>query len=104
MLYTLCSLHAIAAVYMLSTLCPCCRATMQTLLNANITDLSTLRFGDAKTLPSPDVHLRDGFQAVVRTPPWGSLSFSDACRPLKLQGSRSPCYQDAQHVSKLQRC
>lgn len=36
----------------------------QNLLNANITRASALRFGDAKTLPATDVHLKPGFDAV----------------------------------------
>lgn len=38
--------------------------TPQTLLNANVTRVSTLRYGDAKTLPAIDVHLTEGFDAV----------------------------------------
>jgi len=39
----------------------------QTLLNANITDLSALRYGDAKTLPAIDVLLMDGFDVLTNT-------------------------------------
>jgi hypothetical protein len=37
----------------------------QVLLNANLTDLSTLRYGDAKTLPAIDVLLMDGFDVLT---------------------------------------
>jgi hypothetical protein len=37
----------------------------QVLLNANLTDLSTLRYGDAKTLPAIDVLLMDGFDTLT---------------------------------------
>lgn len=37
----------------------------QTLLNANITQLSTLRYGDAKVIPAIDVMLKDGFDATI---------------------------------------
>lgn len=38
---------------------------MQVLLNANSIQLSALRYGDAKTLPSVDVMLRPGLGSVV---------------------------------------
>lgn len=37
----------------------------QVLLNANLTELSTLRYGDAKTLPAVDVLLENGFDSLV---------------------------------------
>ena len=37
----------------------------QALLNGNITQLSTLRLGDAKSIPAIDVILADGFPAIV---------------------------------------
>jgi hypothetical protein len=37
----------------------------QVLLNANMTDLSTLRYGDAKTLPAIDVLLENGFDSLT---------------------------------------
>lgn len=37
---------------------------LQNLLNGNVTRVSTLRYGDAKTLPAIDVHLKPGFDAV----------------------------------------
>jgi Flavin containing amine oxidoreductase len=37
----------------------------QILLNANLTTLSTLRYGDAKTLPAIDVLLMDGFDTLT---------------------------------------
>lgn len=40
------------------------RVCMQNLLNGNVTRVSTLRYGDAKTLPAVDVHLKPGFDAV----------------------------------------
>lgn len=36
----------------------------QNLLNGNITQLSSLRYGDAKTLPAIDVHFKPGFDAI----------------------------------------
>lgn len=36
------------------------------LLNANATKLSALRYGDAKTLPAVDVHIKPGFDAVPK--------------------------------------
>ncbi len=36
----------------------------QALLNGNLTALSTLRLGDAKSIPAVDVMLRDGFPAL----------------------------------------
>lgn len=38
----------------------------QVLLNGNLTDLSTLRYGDAKTLPALDVFLYNGFDSLVK--------------------------------------
>ncbi|KAL4431128.1 hypothetical protein ABPG75_006384 [Micractinium tetrahymenae] len=38
----------------------------QALLNGNLTALSTLRLGDAKSIPAVDVMLRDGFPSVCR--------------------------------------
>lgn len=38
----------------------------QALLNGNLTDLSTLRYGDAKTLPALDVFLYNGFDSLVK--------------------------------------
>jgi hypothetical protein len=38
----------------------------QTLLNANVTQLSMLRYGDAKTLPAVDVLLQPGYDSVVK--------------------------------------
>lgn len=38
----------------------------QVLLNGNVTNLSTLRYGDAKTLPALDVFLFNGFDALVK--------------------------------------
>jgi len=46
------------------SLAPPPRLIVQTLLNGNVTKLSTLRYGDAKTLPAVDVHLKPGFDAV----------------------------------------
>lgn len=43
---------------------PCLLLLLQNLLNGNVTRVSTLRYGDAKTLPAIDVHLKDGFDAV----------------------------------------
>jgi len=40
------------------------RACVQNLLSGNVTRVSTLRYGDAKTLPAIDVHLKPGFDAV----------------------------------------
>ena len=37
----------------------------QALLNGNVTQLSTLRLGDAKSIPAIDVILADGFPAIV---------------------------------------
>jgi hypothetical protein len=42
----------------------CLLCDHQNLLNANITRASALRYGDAKTLPASDVHLKPGFDAV----------------------------------------
>jgi hypothetical protein len=39
---------------------------LQTLLSGNVTRVSALRYGDAKTLPAIDVHLKDGFDEVPR--------------------------------------
>ncbi|KAI8110878.1 hypothetical protein M9434_004452 [Picochlorum sp. BPE23] len=41
-------------------------ANYQVLLNANLTDLSTLRYGDAKTLPALDVFLYNGFDVLAK--------------------------------------
>ncbi|WPT16956.1 Polyamine oxidase 4 [Picochlorum sp. SENEW3] len=41
-------------------------ANYQVLLNANLTDLSTLRYGDAKTLPALDVFLYNGFDILAK--------------------------------------
>jgi monoamine oxidase len=41
-------------------------ANYQVLLNGNTTNLSTLRYGDAKTLPALDVFLFNGFDALVK--------------------------------------
>lgn len=41
-------------------------ANYQVLLNGNLTDLSTLRYGDAKTLPALDVFLFNGFDILVK--------------------------------------
>lgn len=41
-------------------------ANYQVLLNGNLTDLSTLRYGDAKTLPALDVFLYKGFDILVK--------------------------------------
>lgn len=41
-------------------------ANYQVLLNGNLTDLSTLRYGDAKTLPALDVFLFNGFDVLVK--------------------------------------
>jgi hypothetical protein len=41
-------------------------SSLQTLLNANVTQLSTLRYGDAKTLPAVDVLLQPGYDEVVK--------------------------------------
>lgn len=38
----------------------------QALLNGNLTALSTLRLGDAKSIPAVDVMLRDGFPSLCR--------------------------------------
>ena len=38
----------------------------QVLLNGNLTDLSSLRYGDAKTLPALDVFLYNGFDSLVK--------------------------------------
>lgn len=43
----------------------CCRA-LQNLLSGNVTRVSTLRYGDAKTLPAIDVHIKDGLDAVPK--------------------------------------
>ena len=40
-------------------------ANYQVLLNGNVTDLSVLRYGDAKTLPAQDVFLYNGFDSLV---------------------------------------
>lgn len=40
-------------------------ASYQVLLNGNVTDLSVLRYGDAKTLPALDVFLYNGFDSLV---------------------------------------
>ena len=40
-------------------------ASYQVLLNGNVTDLSVLRYGDAKTLPAEDVFLYNGFDSLV---------------------------------------
>ena len=40
-------------------------ANYQVLLNGNLTQLSTLRYGDAKTLPALDVFLYEGFDSLV---------------------------------------
>lgn len=37
----------------------------QALLNGNVTQLSSMRLNDAKTIPAVDVMLEDGFVAVV---------------------------------------
>jgi hypothetical protein len=39
---------------------------LQNLLSGNVTRVSTLRYGDAKTLPAIDVHLRDGLDSVPK--------------------------------------
>jgi hypothetical protein len=39
----------------------------QSLLNGNVTRVSTLRYGDAKTLPAIDVHIKSGFDAVPKS-------------------------------------
>lgn len=39
---------------------------LQALLNANITQLSSLRFGDSKTLPNVDVLLQPGYDSLVK--------------------------------------
>jgi hypothetical protein len=39
---------------------------LQTLLNANVSQLSTLRYGDAKTLPAVDVLLQPGYDSIVK--------------------------------------
>ena len=39
---------------------------LQNLLSGNVTRVSTLRYGDAKTLPEIDVHLRDGLDSVPK--------------------------------------
>ena len=41
-------------------------ANYQVLLNGNLTNLSTLRYGDAKTLPAEDVFLFNGFDILVK--------------------------------------
>lgn len=41
-------------------------ANYQVLLNGNLTELSTLRYGDAKTLPALDVFLFNGFDILVK--------------------------------------
>lgn len=41
-------------------------ANYQVLLNGNVTDLSVLRYGDAKTLPALDVFLVNGFDTLVK--------------------------------------
>lgn len=41
-------------------------ANYQVLLNGNVTDLSVLRYGDAKTLPALDVFLYNGFDSLVK--------------------------------------
>ena len=38
----------------------------QVLLNGNLTDLSTLRESDAKTIPNVDVHLLNGYDILVK--------------------------------------
>lgn len=44
---------------------PCSIHTQhQALLNGNLTALSTLRLGDAKSIPAVDVMLRDGFPSL----------------------------------------
>lgn len=42
-------------------------SAFQVLLNGNITQLSALRYGDAKTLPAVDVHLKNGFDVLVNS-------------------------------------
>jgi hypothetical protein len=39
---------------------------LQNLLSGNVTRVSTLRYGDAKTLPAIDVHLWDGLDSVPK--------------------------------------
>jgi hypothetical protein len=38
----------------------------QNLLSGNVTRVSTLRYGDAKTLPAIDVHIKEGFDEIAR--------------------------------------
>lgn len=68
------------------------RYTLQVLLNGNVTDLSVLRYGDAKTLPALDVFLFNGFDSLVelQTPgldirlesPVAEIDQSDADQPV----------------------
>lgn len=53
----------------------CCHAVLllmllllavQNLLSGNVSRVSTLRYGDAKTLPAIDVHLKDGLDSVPK--------------------------------------
>lgn len=44
----------------------CLTDNLQNLLNGNVTKLSALRYGDAKTLPATDVHLKPGFDAIPK--------------------------------------
>jgi len=67
-------------------------ANFQVLLNGNVTDLSVLRYGDAKTLPALDVFLFNGFDSLVKlqTPgldirlesPVAEIDQSDADQPV----------------------
>lgn len=39
---------------------------VQNLLSGDVTRVSTLRYGDAKTLPAIDVHIKEGFDEIAR--------------------------------------